>query len=326
MSMRRLDDPNTISISIPLKADKDGYIGRECPDCHKYFKVTPGTGLKDSSLPCTCPYCGRKGPSNDFFTRDQIEYAKSVMVQHIEGDLNNMFKKLEFDTGPVGPFGIGMSLKVDHWSAPPLHMYGEKDLETYVECPSCSLKYAVYGVFAYCPDCGQHNSLQILTRNLDIVLKELDMAASSDADIHTALVANALEDCVSSFDGFGREVCHIHAADAIANTTKADSFSFQSLSGARAMVRSVFGIDFATACTTDDWNAAVRGFQKRHVLNHKSGVVDEEYVRKSGDTATPVGQRLVIEPTEVRELTRILLTLGTSLAGSLADIHREAKS
>lgn len=326
MSMRHLDDPNTISISVSLKADKDGYVGRECPDCYKYFKVTPGTGLKGSGLPCTCPYCGRKGPSNDFLTKDQTEYLKSAMMQHIEGDLNNMFKKLEFDTGPVGLLGIGMSLKVDHWSAPPLHLYGEKDLETYVECPSCSLKYAVYGVFAYCPDCGQHNSLQILTRNLDVVLKELDIAASSEADVCGTLVANALEDCVSAFDGFGREICHIHTADAIENASKSDTISFQNLSGARTTVKSVFGFDFAATCTTEDWDAAVRDFQKRHVLSHKSGVVDEEYVRKSGDTATPIGRKLVIEPAEVRELTRILMTLGTGLAGSLPDIHREAKS
>lgn len=326
MSTSHLGDPNSRSISVTLKRDKDGYVGRECPDCHKYFKVTPGTGLRGSDLPCTCPYCGRKGPSNDFLTQDQMEYAKSAMMQHLEGDLNNMFKTLEFDTAPVGPFGIGMSLKVDPWSAPPLHMYREKDLETYVECPVCSLKYAVYGVFAYCPDCGQHNSLQILTRNLDIVSKELDIAASSDADVCGALVANALEDCVSAFDGFGREICHIHAGDALANPPKVDTLSFQSLSGARTTVKNVFGIDFAAACTTEDWGAAVRNFQKRHVLSHKSGVVDEEYVRRSGDTSTPVGHKLVIEPSEVRQLTRTLVTLGSNLAASLADIHREEKS
>src|SRR4051812_15000700 len=37
---------NTFSIS--LKADGDGYLGRECPikECLGYFKITPGTGIK----------------------------------------------------------------------------------------------------------------------------------------------------------------------------------------------------------------------------------------------------------------------------------------
>ena len=43
----------------------------------------------------------------------------------------------------------------------------EKQLETEVVCVNCTLRYSVYGVFAFCPDCGQHNSLQILDKNLD---------------------------------------------------------------------------------------------------------------------------------------------------------------
>jgi hypothetical protein len=63
-------------ISVPLEPDEDGYIGRECPDekCLGYFKVTPGTGVKDPT-PCHCPYCGHTGDNNTFFTREQIEYA-----------------------------------------------------------------------------------------------------------------------------------------------------------------------------------------------------------------------------------------------------------
>jgi hypothetical protein len=93
---------------IAFKLDEEGYLGRHCPDskCHRYFKVVPGTGLKGPDLPCTCPYCGRKGAQSEFFTEDQIEYAKSVVMQSIQEALNDDLKALEFDTGPVGPFGI----------------------------------------------------------------------------------------------------------------------------------------------------------------------------------------------------------------------------
>ena len=35
-------------LSIPINADEDGYLGRECPveECLGYFKITPGTGIK----------------------------------------------------------------------------------------------------------------------------------------------------------------------------------------------------------------------------------------------------------------------------------------
>ena len=44
--MRELDRLGR-SISVPIHADEDGYVGRECPEagCQGYFKITPGTGL-----------------------------------------------------------------------------------------------------------------------------------------------------------------------------------------------------------------------------------------------------------------------------------------
>ena len=45
--MRHVESlPNRFN--IPIKPDKDGYLGRECPIkvCKGYFKITPGTGLK----------------------------------------------------------------------------------------------------------------------------------------------------------------------------------------------------------------------------------------------------------------------------------------
>jgi len=55
--------------SIPIKPDKDGYLGRECPikDCKGYFKITPGTGLK-GPVPCHCPYCGHSGETLGYLT------------------------------------------------------------------------------------------------------------------------------------------------------------------------------------------------------------------------------------------------------------------
>ena len=63
----------------------------------------------------------------------------------------------------------------------------------------------MYGVFAFCPDCGQHNSLQILEGSFGTVTKLLDLASTAPEELGRKLVQNALEDCVSAFDGFGRE-------------------------------------------------------------------------------------------------------------------------
>jgi len=138
----------------------------------RYFKITPGTGLKGVST-CRCPYCGFAADSSQFFTRDQIDYATSIAISHISDAVVEQLKKLEFNHPRRGPLGIGLSLSVEAGPSPPIRCYREKKLETEVICDRCTLRYAIYGVFAFCPDCGAHNSLQILNKNLELYEKLL---------------------------------------------------------------------------------------------------------------------------------------------------------
>jgi hypothetical protein len=74
----------------------------------------------------------------------------------------------------------------------PIRWYREKNLETEIACDQCTLRYAIYGVFAWCPDCGIHNSLQILGNNLDFARKKLALAESVEPDLAATVVGDAL--------------------------------------------------------------------------------------------------------------------------------------
>lgn len=308
-------------ISISVRPDEEGFTGRECPnpECEGYFKVEFGTGLTGENLPCHCPYCGHTAPQDHFWTKEQLKYAQSVALRQITDAFQKDLKKLEFDHRPKGPFGIGFSLKVEHGRLAPIRYYREKRLETEVVCSNCILRYAVYGVFAFCPDCGLHNSLQILTKNLEMVVKMLDMAATAEADLAAYLIENTLEDCVSALDGFGREICRVYAKKST-DPAKAEKVSFQNLDGAKQNLSGLFSIDLAAGLVADEWQSAVRGFQKRHLLAHKMGVVDEEYIRKTGDHSAVAGHKVTIGGDEVRELVQILDKLAHSISDSLAKL------
>ena len=318
-NLRRLGD--SFSISIP--ADEEGFTGRECsePKCEGYFKIQFGTGLKGDGLPCHCPYCGHTAGHDHFWTKAQLEYAKSVAMRKITDAIHEDLKKMEFDHKPKGGFGIGLSLKVKRGRPVPIHSYREKELETEVVCVGCTLRYSVYGVFAFCPDCGQHNSLRILDKNLEVVGKMLDLAASSQKELADKLIENALEDCVSAFDGFGRELCRVHANKA-GTPAKAKNMSFQNLQGAQTNVLQLFGVDFSAQMTAHDWQSAVRGFQKRHLAAHKMGVVDQEYITKTGDMRAVVGRKIGIGAEDVRELAAIVSRLATRLSEQLEQLAR----
>lgn len=290
--------------SISIKPDEDGYVGRECPEeaCTGYFKITLGTGVKGPA-PCHCPYCGHSGQSENFTTKEQIEYAKSVVIRQVTDAIHQDLKSMEFNHRPRGAFGIGISMKVTEGARPPIRHYREKELETEVVCDACTLRYAIYGVFGWCPDCGVHNSVQILTKNLELASKELALAESVDKELADHLVGDALENVVSAFDGFGREIFLQKTAD----------IRFQNLSGARRRVQEVFGFDFADSLAPGEWAIACRVFQKRHVLAHKMGVMDADYVQKANDPGAVVGRKIRVSHDEVRAAIRIIGTLGGRL-------------
>ncbi len=307
---------NKFRVSLPL--DESGFLGRECPSekCRGYFKIKPGTGLPGNSK-IHCPYCGFTAEINDFTTEDQIRYAKSLAIREISKEIVKELKKLEFDSRPTGPLGIGISLKVKPARPLPIFRYREKSLETSITCSSCGLGYAVFGVFAFCPDCGQHNSLQILSQNHDIILRMLDIAANAENEVSQWLIGNALEDCVSSFDGFGRRVCYVYR-NSSSNPKKALEVSFQNLEKAKEKIIELFGIDLSNGVNNDEWQMAKRAFQKRHLLAHRMGVIDEEYVRKSGDISARVGRKVIISEEEIRQLIEVLGKLTTYFVNELA--------
>lgn len=304
------------TISVRFDPDEDGYMGRECPEpeCLGYFKITPGTGVLDATA-CFCPYCGHQDSPDNFFTQEQIEHAKSVALNRITGALLKDLKALEFNHPARGSFGIGMSLTVSGRPAP-IRYYREKRLETEVICDACTLRYAIYGVFAFCPDCGAHNSLQILSKNLELVEKKIVLAATVEPDLSAQLVADALENVVAAFDAFGRERCWAHTSRAV-GSPRAAEVSFQNLMKARDRVQALFGVDLSAGITADDWTFACRAFQKRHLLAHKMGVVDEAYIRATGDPAAVIGRKVRLDVAEVQRLVAIVGNLGRMFTESL---------
>lgn len=117
-------------VSVPINADEDGYLGRECPvkECLGYFKITPGTGIKGPA-PCHCPYCGHAGDNNTFWTPEQLEYAQSIAFRAFTDALQKDLKSMEFEQRPRGGFGIGISMKFTPGAPHPIKHYKEKELE-----------------------------------------------------------------------------------------------------------------------------------------------------------------------------------------------------
>ncbi len=297
-----MEEKITIPIQFPL--DEKGYFGRQCPICEGYFKIINGTGLK-GEVPCHCPYCGHIDDHGKFMTNDQIKLIASIVENEIvQKILLKPLKHLEFQHG-----GISLKIGVEHLS--PIHYYRERKLETEVTCSNCSLQYSIYGAFAFCPDCGQANSFQIFKINLDVYGKLLGIASEMDAPISEKLIESALIGCVDAFDGFGREVCRIHSETD--DTSSPARISMQNLNRAKRKIQKKYGIDISTLISNDQWKSVNRGFQKRHLISHRLGIIDQEYIDNSQDDEAIVGRKIVITVSEVQDLILIVGALAQNL-------------
>ena len=74
-----------------------------------------------------------------------------------------------------------------------------------------------------------------------------------------------------------------------------------------------FGFDFADTLRLDEWDTACRVFQKRHILAHRMGVIDEDYLQKANDAGAILGRRIALSQVEVETSISIVESMGRRL-------------
>ena len=151
-----------------------------------------------------------------------------------------------------------------------------------------------------------------------MVRKMIDLAESLDGDLRVRLIENALEDCVSAFDAFGREVCRVYA-DITSSPAAMNRIRFQNLVNAQSQLQAI-GVTMTLETTTEAWEQALMLFQKRHLIAHKLGVADQEYVDRSGDPDAVRGRKVGVSSDEVMELRNTLWTIADSLTTQFTDL------
>jgi hypothetical protein len=79
----------------------------------------------------------------------------------------------------------------------------------------------------------------------------------------------------------------------------------------------LFGFDLSSFILPEDWDFVCRSFQKRHLLAHKMGVIDDDYVQATKDYSASIGRKVLIAPLDVKCLGNLLTQLGAQLTKQL---------
>jgi hypothetical protein len=88
---------------------------------------------------------------------------------------------------------------------------------------------------------------------------------------------------------------------------------FQNLLELSAVWRAAVGKGYEKIMAPSDLTELRVLFQKRHLLLHCNGMVDQEYIDKSGDNSYAVGQRLIMQEALVLRLADLISQLAQAL-------------
>ncbi|MEZ4503642.1 MAG: hypothetical protein R3C39_13535 [Dehalococcoidia bacterium] len=278
-----------VSVTLPL--DDEGMLGRQCPGplCGRYFKVKPDTGHEGETL--ACPYCGTVADPQNFATEEQIQYATDVAAGKF---VDSLFDRIErtadrFNRQQRGGL-LNLQMKVHRDRFVP-RRYTEHELETGVTCDNCGLEFAVYGVFASCPDCQRLNALTTCLTSLEVARKRVRLSEDPniDADLRRQFPRDALRDSVAAFDSYGKALRAKHPGRV---RSRAKTNLFQDLDALDVELLAAGLPTIETILSPDEATSLKWFFQARHVYEHNAGVVDDRFVNRIPEAVSIRGQLL----------------------------------
>ncbi|MAS44285.1 MAG: hypothetical protein CML46_20035 [Rhodobacteraceae bacterium] len=329
--LRGLED--TAEVSVPIEGDDEGYLDRECPsdECLFEFKVHGedwAEKVRDEEV--FCPLCGHAADSDQWWTHRQIEHAQAAAVAQLEAQLGAALRMdaQRFNRRqPRGTF-VSMAMEVDTRHGPvALPPAAAEPMKLKITCTECACRYAVIGAGYFCPACGHSAAEHVFEQTMNGIRASMDAvgrikAAIFDRDVAEAtamLVAESgLQAAITAFQRAGEALFQ-----RLPLAPKARRNAFQNISEGSALWQQATGRRYEDHIDVDALQRLQVAFQQRHLLAHRQGLVDEEYVSKSRDTRYRVGQRIVVRPEWVRETTDIIENL---VLGLRADIPASAGS
>jgi hypothetical protein len=177
------DGHDLFAVSIPL--DDHGYLGRQCPSCRQIFRVhAEDYDALPDEVELFCVYCGHHVDHSEFVTDQQMNRMQQVVLdagmQLIDQTIGKAFSDMARNSAG------NQFVKVTYRSAPffpqPLPGINEENLVRERLCPSCSLRYAVFGDHRYCPVSGPLDVADVALDAISAETAKLDVLETIPGD------------------------------------------------------------------------------------------------------------------------------------------------
>jgi hypothetical protein len=303
-------------------------VDRACPssNCLGEFKTLWSDWCsKISEKAAFCPFCRYAAPATEWNTESQKRYINDASMAHVTGVLGRAFKAdaSRFNSRQPSRSFIKMSMEYRPGRNPPVLLPDASAvLRQSFTCDSCGFQYSSLGASFFCPACGDNCAATSFDSTLKTVRATTAALAAMratlerelDADTARDAIRQILEDqfprLVGAFERLNEALFQKHP-NALSISAKGNVF--QRIDDASALWFQACGRGYQDFLGQSELARLKLLYQRRHVLSHKQGIVDQVYLDRSGDTEYTVGQRLVVRETDLLELIELLNKLANEL-------------
>ncbi|MCE5344056.1 MAG: hypothetical protein LLF96_10820 [Eubacteriales bacterium] len=307
--------------TMKIDPDSEGYIDKECPnkECLSKFKVLEEDWkvlFADDTV--YCPFCGFAAPAKSWWTTEQIKQAEHQARAKLAAAIGRALEKDASSFNRTAPKGfVKLSMKFSGMTyAPNLPASALEEMEQKVQCEKCGAHYAVIGSAFFCPCCRCNSARYTFQNTIDKVkakIKNLETIYTTVAKINkddaARTCASLLETSIPDIVIAIQRVCEC-VYPTIDGAKPLKQNIFQRLDDGDKLWTELIGVGYHNWISDSEYNLLKRCFQERHILQHKEGIIDQDYIDKSGDIRYTVGQRLIIRQDEINDYLAIAEKLG----------------
>jgi len=308
-------------VSVPIERDAEGYIDKECPaeECLFQFKIYGDDWtniVRDDEV--FCPSCRQAAPAKSWFTTAQIEAAKEYAFGTVINGLNGAIRadaKASKRRQKPGAF-LSMTLDVKGGKdAVLLPIAAAEPMRLRTRCDDCACRYSYVGAAYFCPSCGKNSASHTFLQTLATIRTSAALGGTlrgvlgpDEAEVMTrTLLEKAVLDTVMSFQRLAEQLYEARTG----KDTRRNAF--QNLDAGSTLWEAELGVSYAQLLDTAAMAQLHIYYQQRHLLAHQQGIVDNDYVTRSGDTTYEVGQRLLIKESAALKFADLVEQLGAAL-------------
>lgn len=308
-------------VEVPLEGDSEGYADKECPAdaCLFQFKIHGDdwkNTVRDEEV--FCPSCRHTAPADSWYTTAQIEAARQYALGTVVNSLNGAMRADAQASKRRQKARAFVSITLDvkgGRDAVLVPIAAAEPMRLRTTCENCGCRYSYVGAAYFCPSCGKNSASHTFLQTLSTIRTAASLGDTlrsalgpDEAEVMTrTLLEKAMQDTVTSFQRLAEQLYE-------ARTGKpARRNAFQNLDVGSELWEAELGASYEQILDAAAMERLRVCYQQRHLLAHQQGIVDADYVTRSGDTSYALGQRLIIKDSVVSEFADLVERLGTAL-------------